>query len=347
MLLWGHERNLDYWTALERGEVDDPERRAIALLRRYTDPERFGLYCVTGELAVRGNLTGTMYVLDRTGRVLELEDGREVATWCVYMDGHIEMPLTDNVLTLRAIIEGEELAFLRTGNRSPGPSGGRFQRGPATTFVGVRNPHTEPFLPAEVYDLPGAFPRLLGTEEILDMERLRPNDWQARPEPYLVHRPRRLRRGRGRPRQVHGGCFGGYTEQRIKVEGDDTFLFPAKDEGNKGLLHGPPVGELHHYHDMLAAEMDDGNECLLDYRPPGREPNIWFDEAQDDPILGFPAPKGNRAVLGLPEEPEPRELAYVTAPPMDPETEDLRRRIQREVLREVRGAAVPDCQLGA
>jgi hypothetical protein len=120
--LWGHARNLDYWTALARGEVPAAEQRAVALLKRVVDPYRFSLYCVRGRLPCMGNVTGTIYAVQKGGGVVELDDdGAHHASWCISIGPHChDVPDTDHVVALRAVIEGEELAFLRTGNRGVG-----------------------------------------------------------------------------------------------------------------------------------------------------------------------------------------------------------------------------------
>lgn len=343
--LWaGFGESLDYWTALREGCVGDPERRAVELLRRYTDPERFGLYCLTGELVVRGNLTGTLYLLGKGGEVLELEEGCPVASWCVYIGGDDMMPDTDKVLTLRAIIEGQELAFLRTGNRNPrngffDPLAVRRTRTP-----GLRNPLMEPFLPAEMYGH-GGLARLsavLDTEQLLDMGRIRPEDWTQGHEvgplaPRRVRRPRRARGDVGRiePYLMADGLY----PMAPDAGPDDSMLAPAPDEGNRGLLHGPPEAELDHYVARSIEEAEDSNEALMDMPIPGKQPLVWFDEEEgDDPFLRFPAPRANRAVLGTPEDDirgagrPAHDVRYA-----DLETEDLRRRIEHEVQQEIAG----------
>jgi len=117
---WGRDNGLDFWTALECGEVDAAEVRAVDLLRRTTDPERFSYYCQTGMLPTMGSLTGRIYLLERGGAALELEDGRPVASWCISIGPHrTDIPGTDHVVVLRNFVEGEELAFMSTGNRNP------------------------------------------------------------------------------------------------------------------------------------------------------------------------------------------------------------------------------------
>jgi hypothetical protein len=115
---WGEGHSLDFWTALERGEVDDAEIRAVDLLRRTTDPFRFAYYCQTAMLPAMGNVTGRIYMLERGGSALELEDSRIVASWCISIGPHNErIPGTDQVVVLRNYVEGEEIEFMRIGNR--------------------------------------------------------------------------------------------------------------------------------------------------------------------------------------------------------------------------------------
>lgn len=120
--LWGPSRNLDYWAALKGGAVEPEERRAVALLASMTDERRFSAYCVTGQLAAMGNVTKRIYVIRRYATVLELEDGRPKASWCINGPDRYDIPETDHVVLMRNLIEGEELAFRMTGNPSPAGS---------------------------------------------------------------------------------------------------------------------------------------------------------------------------------------------------------------------------------
>jgi hypothetical protein len=157
--LWGHDRGLDYWTALARGEVPGPEQRAVALLKRVVDPYRFSLYCLLGRLPVMGNVTRTLYLVEKGGGVVELEDGFGIASWCISIGPHSEdVPGTDHVVALRSIIEGEEMAFLRTGNRGRGGMFGRVCENPY-----VQSPFEEPFGPKEESRLD----RMIGTDQLL------------------------------------------------------------------------------------------------------------------------------------------------------------------------------------
>jgi hypothetical protein len=116
---WGEGHSLDFWTALERGEVDAAEIRAVDLLRRTTDPFRFAYYCQTATLPAMGNITGRIYMLERGGSAVELEDTHPVASWCISIGPHsMAIPGTDQVVVLRNFVEGEELEFMRIGNRS-------------------------------------------------------------------------------------------------------------------------------------------------------------------------------------------------------------------------------------
>jgi len=119
MFKWGVGKGLDYPTAVRRGEVPMPERRAVEMLRRQCDPERFRYYCHTGHLPARGNVTGTIYLVRKGGGAMELCDGREVASWCISIGPHRpDLPPTDHAAVLKAMIEGEEPTFVRTGNRA-------------------------------------------------------------------------------------------------------------------------------------------------------------------------------------------------------------------------------------
>ena len=119
MFLWGPNGGCDYPTAVRRGEVPLREQRAVEMLRRQCDPERLRYYCHTGYLPARGNVTGILYLVRRGGGATELRDGREVASWCISIGPHrSDLPPTDHAAVLKAMIEGEEPTFRRTGNRS-------------------------------------------------------------------------------------------------------------------------------------------------------------------------------------------------------------------------------------
>ncbi len=142
---WGKGAILDYWSALAAGEVDPPEQRAMTLLSSVCDPYRFSLYCMTGCLAAIGNLTRTVYLIQRRFGILELDDGSLVASWCISIGPHANIPPTDNVVAIKALIEGEEGAFRRTGNRT-----GMFPRDTVESPIpGVRDPFTQRFIDSE------------------------------------------------------------------------------------------------------------------------------------------------------------------------------------------------------
>lgn len=158
---WGDGARHDYWTALAAGQVDVPERRAMELLEFVCDPYRFSIYCHTGEMPARGNLTGTIFLVRRRGRVGELEDGVEIASWCISIGPHAGVPGTDNVVVLKAMLEGEEAEFRRIGNRSS-----YWRQRKSTSFV---NPYAVPFVPEELRSL---YPTVVfGNPNPLETER--------------------------------------------------------------------------------------------------------------------------------------------------------------------------------
>lgn len=114
--MWGSGA-LDYWTALRRGKVDEPERIAVQLLSTIVDEYRFGLYCAKGFIPALGNITGKTYCVMHIGGVFELDDGEIIATWCIHIPR--SAPPTDNVVVLKNLIEGSEHVFRKTGNRAP------------------------------------------------------------------------------------------------------------------------------------------------------------------------------------------------------------------------------------
>ena len=115
--LWGPERDLDFWTAREKGVVPEPELRAMKLLASMCDEKRFAFYCHEGFIAALGNVTKHLYLVRRYARVQETMDGRVLNEWCVMTRDQHQIPETDVVLALKSLIEGEEIFFRETGNR--------------------------------------------------------------------------------------------------------------------------------------------------------------------------------------------------------------------------------------
>ncbi len=163
--LWGRDGTADFWSARARGEVGESEQRAVDLLSRVLDHDRFSLYCMTGQLPVMGNITKRIYLALKAGGLLELEDGVPVAWWCFSIGPYApEIPDTDNVVMCRFMVEGEELAFMRTADRH-GRDGYHFQKHKVDRALGVRDPFVEPFL-SHGFCRPD---KLVGTAELLDL----------------------------------------------------------------------------------------------------------------------------------------------------------------------------------
>lgn len=182
---WGNSFDLDFWTAAACGEVDGPEMRAVDLLRHTTDEERFGYYCATGMLPAMGNVTGRIYLVQRGGGALELDDGLIVASWCISIGPHAtEIPGTDQVVVLRNMIEGEELDFLEIGNRNPVRSPGRDA---ALLYI----QRLDDWLPDAYRESFGCDMGEAENEEMLELAEIRAEDWYGgvglEPvEPYQV-----------------------------------------------------------------------------------------------------------------------------------------------------------------
>lgn len=117
-LLWGPDKNLDYWKASRLGVVSPEERRAVALLASISDEGRFSFYCLSGQFPAMGNVTKRIYLIRRWTTVLELEDGQERASWCINTDDRLNVPPTDHVVVMKNLIEGSELAFREIGNEA-------------------------------------------------------------------------------------------------------------------------------------------------------------------------------------------------------------------------------------
>lgn len=121
--MWGELSDRSYADAIkyEPDSVPESEARAIELLSSMLDSQRFGLYLATGLLYVRGNITGLTYRIEHGyghgAGVFEMLDGRDVAYWCS-MPAASDEPSTDHVVTVRAMLEGEELRFREIANRS-------------------------------------------------------------------------------------------------------------------------------------------------------------------------------------------------------------------------------------
>ncbi len=116
--LWGPKKDLDFWAARKAGLVPPGEARAMQLLSSISDEKRFSFYCLSGHFPALGSMTKRLYMVRRFTTVLELDDGRPSATWCILTRDRGYIPESDHVLALRTLIEGEELAFRKTGNRS-------------------------------------------------------------------------------------------------------------------------------------------------------------------------------------------------------------------------------------
>lgn len=115
-ILWGKDKQLDYWTALEAGVVPEAERRAMSLLAEISDEKRFSFYCVSGMFPAMGNVTKRIYLVRRWTTVLELEDGKPRASWCILAQDRMIAPETDHVVAMKNILEGSELDFREIGN---------------------------------------------------------------------------------------------------------------------------------------------------------------------------------------------------------------------------------------
>lgn len=182
MNMWGYEHgDMTFQEACARNDPKDwtvsaPERRAVALLGQLCDPERVLRYLSTGMLYARGNATGTQFCLCRISpKVLELDHrGAVAATWCIHANRRgwnpeswgsgARVPVTDEVIVLKNLIEGEEAKFRLTGNRSAyrpqgaitpypnlgfGPPGGDYVvkgQTPSYKSRGVCDPHRIDFM---------------------------------------------------------------------------------------------------------------------------------------------------------------------------------------------------------
>lgn len=168
-VLWGPGKGLDFWTARARGLVHAEEERAVTLLARICDERRFSFYCLSGMLPAMGNVTRRTYLVRRFTTVLELDAGLPVAAWCIVTRDRGWIPETDHVVTLKNLLEGEELAFRATGNRFPqyDPSNGR------AGLPGFPNAYVAPFAPREGSMRWDDWTDYRGTESALAVARAR------------------------------------------------------------------------------------------------------------------------------------------------------------------------------
>jgi hypothetical protein len=180
MPLWGKSGTLDYHTALEKREVPGPEQRAMDLLRRHCDEYRFSLYCMTGHLPALGNVTRRIYLVLKSGGLLELVDGQPVAWWC-FSVGPFDnsIPDTDHVSVVHSLVEGEEVAFMHTADRHTYQSfEGELERGPGVA---------DPFVASILDGLAWRPDLAVGTAALLDLPDLRKKQRPVgRPSAYVV-----------------------------------------------------------------------------------------------------------------------------------------------------------------
>jgi hypothetical protein len=178
--LWGKSGTLDYPTALAKGEVPGPEQRAMGLLRRVCDEYRYSLYCMTGQLPVLGSVTRRLYLALKAGGLLEIVDGRAVAWWC-FSIGPFDstIPDTDHVIVVRAMVEGEEVAFMRTGDRHTYQSfEGELERGPGVA---------DPFVVSLLEGIEWRPDVAINTADLLDLPDLRKKQHPiGRPMAYVI-----------------------------------------------------------------------------------------------------------------------------------------------------------------
>jgi hypothetical protein len=100
-----------------------------------SDEKRFSFYCVSGMFPALGDMTKRTYLVRRWTTVLELEDGRPRASWCILAQDRQIAPETDHVVAMKNLVEGSELHFREVGNAfhySNDPYRGRVD--PQTSF---------------------------------------------------------------------------------------------------------------------------------------------------------------------------------------------------------------------
>lgn len=158
-ILWGKDRDLDYWSALEAGAVPDAEKRAMILLASMSDERRFSFYCLSGMFPAMGNVTKHIYLVRRWTTVLELEDGRPKASWCILAQDRQLAPESDHVVAMKNLLEGSELHFREVGNAF------HYSEDP---FRGRVNPQAR---------FPNPYYNQIGPDKQADHTQRRPGDW--------------------------------------------------------------------------------------------------------------------------------------------------------------------------
>lgn len=302
MLRWGPEGKDDFWTSLAHGDVETPELRAMTLLESVCDEYRFTLYSFTAEMPAVGNVTGTVYVIQKQGGVVELDEyGTPCGRWCISIGPHSPVPGTDNVVVLKAMLEGEEGEFRRIGNRS-NYHGERF-----SDSVGIVAPHLDGLIPKEwrkaahelrdrTGDLPDLF-ELGGMIEVLEQEH------REKEEFAMVRMARQV------------GAMNRAAEEWIAP---DRLLAQWQ-----GMRMGDGLMDLPQSNRRDRRDHGQLDDFELD---PLQELDLYDDPNQDLDDLRRAREREERAFVGVP-------LAGVA----NDEAGRLREAIEREVMRELRG----------
>lgn len=114
-MLWGTKHNLPYSNALCAGEVEPKEIKAMEALGRVVSPDLHQRYQHTGELPVVGSVSGTIYILRRNDRTIQIDAfACSELAHCIHL--RFEYPPTDNIISLYLLLSHDENAFLEKAN---------------------------------------------------------------------------------------------------------------------------------------------------------------------------------------------------------------------------------------
>jgi len=89
------------------------EEKAKQLLLDLIGPEQLKVYEETGRVFVKGNKHD--YIVNKVGHVHMIEKNK-VTDLCIHFQNRYKYPVTDNVVGLKLMIEGDEDNFLKTAN---------------------------------------------------------------------------------------------------------------------------------------------------------------------------------------------------------------------------------------
>jgi len=97
----------------EKERKERAELTALQLLEDLIDEQSLRVYKETGKLVVKGKRYD--YVLNKGSGVYKIEKDK-IVDLCIHLRNRTKYPETDNIISLKLLIEGNESRFLRTAN---------------------------------------------------------------------------------------------------------------------------------------------------------------------------------------------------------------------------------------